>query len=266
MFLTDDHLHSLFSADGKETMESICETAIEKGLSEIALTDHMDIHTELLFSEIMDCENWYKSLMDVKEKYKGKLLVHSGIELGQPQCNSDQAKAFLDTYPLDFILGSIHCMEDNLDVYYYDFEEKDPDAVCAQYVEWLKDLACGFDFDVMGHITYPSRYILEQTGKLPDISVLRDCYKDLFELIIPSGHGIELNVSGIARGNGPIMPDMDLLKLYRQCGGEIITIGSDAHRKEHVGTVSKIGQEILKEAGFEYVTYYEERKPKFVKL
>ena len=157
-------------------------------------------------------------------------------------------------------------MEDNLDVYYYDFEEKDPDAVCAQYVEWLKDLACSFDFDVMGHITYPSRYILEQTGKLPDIGVLRDCYKDLFELIIPSGHGIELNLSGLARENGPMIPDMDLLKLYRQCGGEIITIGSDAHRKRHVGIVSKIGQEILKEAGFEYVTYYEERKPKFVKL
>ena len=266
MFLTDDHLHSEFSVDGKETMDAICEAAIRRGLSEIAITDHMDIFSDKPYGYILDCERWYESLLDIKDKYKGKISVHTGIELGQPQCNCTEAKAFLDTYPLEFIIGSIHAMEDDIDVYYYDFNERDPGQVCQNYVEWLKDLATGFDFDVMGHIIYPVRYIQERTGKRPDMMEYKEQYEELFRLIIPSGRGIELNLSGLARGRGIAMPEMDLLKLYRESGGEIITIGSDAHKAEQVGTISQKGQEMLKAAGFEYVTYFEERKPQFIKL
>ena len=266
MFLTDDHLHTEFSIDGCETMESVCEAAIERGLSEIAITDHMDIFSDKPYGSILDCELWYEKLTQVREKYRGRLMVHRGIELGQPQSNPSEAKSFLDTYPLDFIIGSVHCMENDIDVYEYDFSKVDAATLCPHYVEWLKDLATGFDFDVMGHIIYPSRYMLERRGIHLDMMEYRDLYRELFELLIPSGRGIELNLSGLARGGGIAMPEMDLLKLYRECGGEIVTVGSDAHVTTQVGVVSAKGQEMLKEAGFKYIAYFEERKPQFIKL
>ena len=91
-------------------------------------------------------------------------------------------------------------------------------------------------------------------------------FKDLFKLLVYSGRGIELNLSGIARGQGGIMPDESLLRLYRQCGGEIITLGSDAHVAGQVGSVAARGQELLRALGFKYFSYFEERRPQFVKL
>ena len=108
--------------------------------------------------------------------------------------------------------------------------------------------------------------MFEQTGKRPDMRVFFEEFRQLFKVVIERGKGIELNLSGLARKSGAPMPEEELLKLYRQCGGEIITIGSDAHVADQVGTISRAGQEMLKAAGFSYVTWFENRIPHFEKL
>ena len=263
MFLTDDHLHTHFSFDSKADPEEVCLAAIRRGLSEITLTDHMDIYSNKPYSEILDCEAWYQCMQELKGKYKGKLLVHTGIELGQPQINPEQARNFLNKYSLDFIIGSIHNIEDDLDIYYCDYTKIDCSKFYAHYIEWLLELARHYDFDIRGHITYPSRYIYEQTKKQPDMKEFYEQFRELFKLLIQKGRGIELNLSGIARKSGSPMPEADLLALYRECGGEIITVGSDAHVAEQAGSISRLGQEMLKSAGFKYMTWFEERKPHF---
>ncbi len=266
MFLTDDHLHTSFSFDGKAQPEAVCRAAIERGLSEITLTDHMDIFSDKPYTYILDCDRWYVTMKELAEKYGNELRVHVGIELGQPQCNPGEARAFLEKYPLDFIIGSVHNMENDIDVFDYDFKALDYRQVYANYVRWLKELALGYDFDIMGHVTYPSRYIYAQTGVKADVMALREQFAEIFKILIESGRGIELNLSGLARGQGDTMPEGDLLRLYRECGGEIITLGSDAHVAEQVGSVAARGQELLKAAGFKYITYFEGRKPQFVKI
>ncbi|MBB5263142.1 histidinol-phosphatase (PHP family) [Catenibacillus scindens] len=266
MFLTDDHLHTRFSFDGKADPEDVCRQAIGRGLSEICITDHMDIYSDQPYTYQLDCENWKKTMDDLKEKYRGKLLVHVGIELGQPQINPKQARIFMEKYSMDFIIGSIHNIENDLDIYYCDYKNMDIRKFYSHYIDWLMELAKNYDFDVMGHITYPSRYILEQTGTAPDMTEFYDRFRQLFKCVIEKGRGIELNLSGLARGGGKPMPEEDLLKLYRECGGEIITVGSDAHVASQVGTISKAGQEILAGAGFRYITWFEERKAYFERI
>lgn len=266
MFLTDDHLHTSFSPDGRAKASEVCEAALKRGLSELTVTDHMDIYSDRPYTESIDCPKWFDKMQEIREYYGQRLLVHIGIELGQPQCNPGEAKAFLDKYPLDFIIGSVHNMENDIDVYYYDFHKVDYREVYARYLRWLKDMAEDFDFDIMGHVTYPSRYIFNQTGIVVDAMEFREQFEELFKLLIQKGRGIELNLSGLARGQGGIMPDEGLLRLYRACGGELITLGSDSHVADQVGSVAAQGQEILKALGFKYFNYFEERKPKFVKL
>lgn len=264
--LVDYHIHSGFSFDSKESMDNICTASISRGIKEIAITDHLDIYEEKEYTYILDCENWYRELNDIKEKYKVQLDVKLGIEVGTPQHNPDEYKKFYNKYPLDFIIGSIHNMENDIDVADYDFNVCDYNAVYERYNNHLMELAQNYEFDVMGHLTYPSRYIENQTGIVPDVKKYREFYVQLFKVLIERGKGIELNTSGIARGGSTVMPPLWLVKLYRQCGGEIITTGSDAHVAAQVGITAKHSAELLKQAGFDYLTVFSNHIPKFVKI
>ena len=147
MYLADYHMHSKYSFDGSEELDTICQTAIRRGLSEIAITDHMDIYTGLPYDEQMnfdvsggeqhhmDAVGLYKELCNMKEKYAGQLKVRIGAELGQPQVNPEAAELFMKDYGdvLDFVIGSIHNMEKDLDVYYYDFEKIDVSKMYDHY-------------------------------------------------------------------------------------------------------------------------------------
>lgn len=266
MYLTDYHMHSKYSFDCETAVEDICETAIKRGMREIAITDHMDIFSDKPYEYILDCEKCYGELWKIKEQYAERLKVIVGVELGQPQANPKEAKAFLERYPVDFVIGSVHNMEDDVDAYDLNYREVDYHEVMRNYVQWLIDMARDFDFDVMGHVTYPSRYVYEQIGQRVDFSEYYDQYEVLFRMLIEKGRGIELNMSGVARGLNETMPTMDLLRMYQKLGGEIVTVGSDAHIAEHVGLVSEQGMQMLTEAGFRYISTFENRKMKNIKI
>lgn len=266
MYLTDYHLHSGYSFDGSCGIRDICDAAIARGINEIAITDHMDLYTDKPYEYILDCKNLYRELEEVREAYRGRLKVLLGAEYGQPQINRTEALKFIEDYPLDFIIGSVHNLTGDVDLAEVDYRKTDYRKTYAEYLNWVYDLAADYEYDVLGHVNYPCRYFKLQLGIETDQSKYRWEFSDIFKKVIERGRGIELNLSGIARGMQDTMPDMYLLKLYRELGGEIITVGSDAHLLEHVGTVSKTGYEMLKEAGFSYVTVYDKRKPDFISL
>ena len=242
MYLADYHMHSKYSFDGSEELDTICQTAIRRGLSEIAITDHMDIYTGLPYDEQMnfevpggeqyhmDVSGLYAGLVQMKEKYAGQLKVRIGAELGQPQVNPEAAALFIRDYGdvLDFVIGSIHNMEKDLDVYYYDFTKIDVAKMYDHYVDWLLKLSEMGDFDVMGHLTYPLRYMFERNQLRLDLRPYEEKFRQLFKNLTEKERGIELNVSGYYKAMQDAMPPMSILKLYRECGGDIITIGSDA--------------------------------------
>ena len=278
MYLADYHTHSKYSFDGCEELETMCEQAIRAGLSEIAVTDHMDIYSMFGYGRMADFEvtcgkpyvmqvrELYDELVSVRDRYAGRLKVKLGTELGQPQVNLKAAQNFLADYDLDFVIGSVHNLENDLDVYYYDFEKVDGAALFDHYLDWLTDMTERCDFDVMGHITYPLRYLFERTGKRIALEPYGEKLCHMFRMLAQSGRGIELNVSGLAKEMQETMPPFSLLKLYRECGGEVITIGSDAHKAEQIGMFQKEGQQMLREAGFRYLTVFSGRKPEFVPL
>lgn len=266
MYLVDYHMHSKYSFDGKCELRDMCEVAIKRGLSEIAITDHMDIFSNQPYTHILDCRALYAELYNVKEEYEGKLKIVIGVEYGQPQANPEQALLFMKEYPVDFTIGSIHNMVGDKDAYDYNYRETDYHDVFSMYMDWQQELAKNYDYDVLAHVTYPSRYVYAQTGVRVDFKEYWEQYITLFKTVIERGRGIELNLSGIARGYKETMPTMELLQLYRSLGGEIVTVGSDAHILDHIGTVTKEGYEMLRQAGFAYVTTFQKHQPRFVKI
>lgn len=268
MYLVDYHTHSKYSFDGNHGLRDMCETAIKRGLSEIAITDHMDIYSNQPYEYILDCKSLYKDLREVKEVYKNQLKVLLGVEYGQPQANPETANQFMKDYgdDLDFVIGSIHNMVNDVDAYDYDYKATDYHQVYDMFLDWTKELAVNYDYDVLGHITYPARYVYEQTGVRVDFTQYYERYEDILKNVIERGKGIELNMSGYARGTNDSMPNMELLKMYRRLGGEIITVGSDAHVLDQIGVVSRLGYEMLKEAGFQYIALFDQRKVRFEKI
>ena len=262
----DYHIHSGFCFDSNVSMDNICIEAIKKGIDEIAITDHLDIYEGKEYSYMLSCDKWYTSLINIREKYSDRINIVLGIEVGTPQHNALEYEKFYKKYPLDFIIGSIHNMENDIDVADYDFTKINSNKVYENYNSHLMELAKNYEFDVMGHLTYPSRYIEKQTGIPYNVKKYREFYIELFKVLKERGKGIELNTSGIARVDSSIMPPIWLVKLYRALGGEIITIGSDAHIAAQVGSTAEIGKELLREAGFRYFTVFKNHKAEFVKI
>lgn len=266
MYLTDYHIHSQYSFDGCESIEDICKEALAKGLQEIAITDHYDLFYDERYYHNPNFRSLFDEIKKAQDSYRGKLHISKGLELGQPQVVNQKELKFLDEFGLDFIIGSIHNLEDEYDIGEYNFMIKDIIKVYDRYLSKLYSMTEISDFDVCGHITYPFRYFYIQQGYYPDLSQFKSRIVELYKLLIQRGKGIELNVSGLHQKMNRPMPDSELLKLYRECKGEIITIGSDAHTKEYIGCSIDKGIEILKEAGFSFYTTFHERKPHFHKI
>ena len=263
MYAIDYHLHSRNSFDGEETVADICRAAIARGRQEIAITDHLDIFTDRPFEALLDVDACFAEIEQAREAFRGQLIVKTGVELGQPQANPADAVRFFEHYHPDFVIGSIHNLENDLDLYDYDWANADEFRMFDHYLDWMLDLAAHYDFDVMGHLTYPLRYVFEARHTRFPLEKYRERFIALFDILAERGKGIECNTSGYVQPIGESLPPLELLRLFRERGGEIVTVGSDAHKLRHVAATVQLGEALLREAGFRYVATFTGRKAEF---
>lgn len=266
----DYHTHSNFSADSDSEAIDMIEQGISLGLSELCFTEHQDFDypktrpDSILFQ--LDTEAYIETLSILKKKYEKQINVKIGVELGLQPNLSQKLGEYTSKYPFEFIIGSIH-LSNGEDPYYPEFwTGYDQDERIRQYYEYMLACVTSFkDFDVCGHLDYLIRYAPLKTNEdiYPKHSDLIDTI--LKELII-SGKGIEINTSGYRYGLGHPTPHEDVIKRYRELGGEIITIGSDAHKPEHIGADFSLAKQVLISSGFRYVTTFSKRKPQFIPI
>lgn len=260
MFLCDYHTHTAFSCDSEEPLERMCETAIAFGLREIAVTDHADFLTRGVFENEIDLETRQKAIHTVREKFGNQLTIRNGIELGQPQANPEEYNRLMKKYSFDFIIGSIHNLRNDLELDRLDYTSVDLEQLYMDFLEAEMVLAKKFDFDVLGHITLPQRYLYRQTGKQMDLCPFEKQYKMLFSLLIERDKGIEVNTSGLYKGTGETLPTPQILRWYRECGGRILTVGSDAHRASDLAFGIEKTYQMLRELGFSHISIFENRR------
>ena len=272
MILTDMHVHSRFSSDSTEQPEAIIKTAIVKGFSYVYFTDHHDMNfpvnpAEPTMNFQLDFDNYIKHLLELKELYQNRIEVRLGVEQGICPETAPRIAELSNSYPFDFIIGSSHLSSlTNGDPYYPEYYtgKSNTDAYREYFLSEVENVKLTDGFDVYGHLDYAIRYCPD-----PAFEYHFDDYRDIFEtllkLLIEKGKGIEINTAGITKIGHP-HPHIEALKLYKDLGGEIITIGSDAHKKEDIGFGFDIAEELLQTVGFQYYTVFKERKAKFIKL
>lgn len=260
----DFHMHTGFSTDAEVSPEKMIEGAIQKRLRTICITDHMDID----FSEnpdefTFDTEQYFAKLKLLQEKYKNKIDVRIGVETGlQPHLGA-VLRAYVNRYPFDFVIGSVHLINGEDPYSGKIFENRADSEVYTQaFEETLVNVQNNTDFDVLGHLDYVVRYGKHQ-GKEYSYNRYSDIIDEILKCLIAGGRGMELNTGGLKNGLDFAHPHPEILKRYKELGGEIITIGSDAHRPEQIAYEFTKAGEVLKQCGFRYYTYFKERKPVF---
>ncbi len=267
----DCHLHSSYSGDSDTPMEEMILQGIEKGLTTMCFTEHNDFGYPDFPGEpgerfLLHVDPYLYDLLRLREKYAGQIRILFGVELGlQPEVMRQNA-VLAKSYDFDFIIGSSHLCHGKDPYYPYFYEGRPEEEAYREYFESILENIKKFsNFDVYGHLDYVVRY-----GPNKDAEYTYEKYKDILdkilELLIEKGKGIEINTGGIKSGLKELHPCMGILKRYRELGGEIITIGSDAHTPESIGAHFDRAYEVLKECGFQYYTIFENRTPEFKKL
>ncbi len=258
MFLCDYHTHTHFSFDGaaESTHEAMCRRALEMGLSDIAFTDHCDINGEVegIYDSYRAAEA-FTHMQAVKEAYRGRLNVVCGLELGNAMQYPDEAAAVLAAHPYEFVIGSLHNLRGVPDFSMLRYESMTP-ALIGRLVDRALDetmeMAAFPGLSTIGHITYIHRYIT-MAGKPFSFKPHYDKLTHLYRLLIDRDIALELNVSTLWKGLGISLPTMELLKLYVDCGGRLVTIGSDAHAPVNLGRAIRRGYAMLEAVGIDRV-------------
>lgn len=276
----DCHTHTGLSPDGTGTAGGYCRSAISKGIQALAITEHIELNRwfsedhygtsprnqweEFEYSERM--EKAMKQNSSVKDNYGSRIHVVSGIELGQPHLDFGLAEAVMNDIRLDYVIASLHELHGKPDFYSLNYKHESIPALMEQYFKELLKICQWGKFDVLGHITYPLRYIEGEHGMNAEIEKYEEQMDKCLKALVDHGCGLEINTSGLRQKYGQPFPTLDILKKYRKLGGEMITIGSDAHRPEDVGLGVQEGIAMASEAGFKYLCYFHEREPIYIKI
>lgn len=260
MLYSDYHIHTNYSPDGESDMETMIEASIAKGLKEIALTDHVD---DNIYTPLIDYGEYFDSFNACRDKYSGRITLIFGVEIGLGPGMFETASLLVQKYPFDFVIGSSHAVN-GADLYYDNYcRGKDKKTAYTNYfIDMIENIDSTKELCVYGHLDFISRY-----GVYADNSVAyeeyRDIIDDVLKKLIESGKGIEINTSGYRYGINGTYPQLSILKRYKELGGEIVTIGSDAHNPNDIAGRFDAAYDMLETVGFKYITLYRNLKPVF---
>lgn len=273
----DYHVHTAYSGDSDYSMEDVVKDAVRLGMDEICFTDHVDYGAKVDWDsgeKIRYCQGqpmvnvdyhaYAEEISKLRAQYGNQITIRMGMEFGMQIHTISKYEALYERYPFDFIILSVHQVEDK-GFWSQEFQQgRTQKEYNERYYEEMFALVKQFqNYSVLGHLdlivrydkmgTYPFRYVKHYVEK-----ILRE--------VIKNDKGIEVNTSSYRYGLKDSTPAMAILEMYRDMGGQIITLGSDSHAPAHLGTHMKTAKELLKSIGFRNFCTYDKMNPIFHEL
>ena len=282
--LADYHVHTEFSNDSIYPMEEVVKDAISLGIKDICFTDHVDYGpyrdwddprgikyrpvdegepAQVALTNV-DCGKYFSMIEKLREKYKDKIAVKAGMEFGVQTHTIPEYEKLFRSYPFDFIILSIHQAGDQeFWTNEYQSGRTQQEYNEGYYKELLSVVQNYHNYSVLGHMDLIVRY--DSYGVYP-FEKLKPLLTEILKTVIADGKGIEVNTSNHRYGLSDMTPSRDILKLYKELGGTIITIGSDSHKKEHLGAYIDWAKEELRKLGYTQFCTFEKMQPIFHEL
>lgn len=276
VWTADYHIHTEYSNDCRMPMEQLVQEAIRLGLDEICFTDHVDygvkwdrddpaaapyFHTEPFSRLNVDYPRYVQQVLALREKYAGRITLRLGMEFGMQVHTIPRYEALFARWPFDFVLLSVHQVEDR-EFWNQDFQRGRTQEEYQQryYQELLALVQRYHHYSVLAHMDLVARY--DPAGPYP-FEALRPVLTEILRTVIADGKGLEVNTSCHRYGLQDLTPSRDILRLYRDLGGRILTLGSDSHKPGHLGAYLSETRQQLRELGFAQWCTFERMEPVF---
>lgn len=261
--IIDLHIHSLYSFDGHDSIEDLCIAAANKGMTAIAITDHFDLFNDSrCYPHYLSIEKRLRhDMKKAVSHFRGIPEILFGVELGNPGHYPEIAKDLVNSRQFDFILGAVHFLPGGVDIYYIDYKnEEDVHQMFLSYFSEIESLLSFGGFDSLAHLSYPLRY-LENKISVCSIERYANFVEPILKRTADMGLALEVNTRGLFDWQHRVDPEPWVLQRFRELGGKYITIGSDSHRKERIGSGFYEALKTIKAAGFDSIAIFRERKP-----
>lgn len=270
----DYHVHTHFSDDSTYLMEDVIKDAIHMGMDEICFTDHVDYGIkvdwdsgqDIIYRDgepmaNVDYPAYAEQIGILRKRYGDQITIRMGMEFGMQMHTILQFETLYGRYPFDFIILSVHQVEDQ-EFWTQEFQRgRTQQEYNERYYEEILNLVKNYQhYSVLGHLDLIVRY--DEKGVYP-FEYVKSYVEEILNEVIRNGKGIEVNTSSYRYGLADTTPSREILKLYKELGGRIITLGSDSHKPEHLGVCMEETKELLRSIGFDSFCTYDKLQPIF---
>lgn len=261
----DYHMHCSYSADSKTPMKDMIEKSIKMGLKEICFTDHVDYDIIGNPNVKVDYDKYFKEIESYQDQFAKEITIKKGIEMGLQSHILDKCSKDIREHDFDFVIASIHTIDRN-ELFTGDYHNgKTQYEAYEGYYNSLLEIVNSFkDYSVLGHVDLIKRY--GNFDSILDDILFDDYIEAILKNIIQNGKGIEINTSSFRYKLPDLTPSRNIIKMYKELGGEIITVGSDSHNPDQIATKFKEVHEVLRDIGYKYICRFDKMKPEFIKF
>ncbi len=255
----DLHTHTHHSCDARATMLELAVAAQQAGLAGIAFTDHVEWFPDDGAYQYLHVDAFFAELEAARAQVNGALTLLAGVELGNPHTFPAEAATLLAAGPWDCVIGSLH-WPGGAPGWRRETFAAGMEAAYALYFEDLIHLATHGEFDILGHLDLVRRNSHALFHQALPLDAYAEPIRAALQALIARGKGLEINTSGAGYGLPGPLPDLAVLRWYRELGGELLVLGSDAHLPEHVGRHFTAARELALAAGFTRLAYFAQRQ------
>lgn len=260
-FAIDYQVHSYRSHDGRASIEDQCLRAIELGLDEIGFSEHKDFDPQDPVVRHFDYDRYAKEIAVARTQFDGALTIRMGVEIDYQDWFEDEIGRFLEQYPFDFVIGSVHYI-DRLTVMSPEYlNERSAETAYRDYFRGVLSSVRSGLIDIVGHLEYAKRRGVPATGQF-DPAPYHEQVSEIYAEMIRRGIALEINSAGLRQQTGGTYPCREHVELYRAVGGRLLTFGSDAHHPDDLASDFPEVMTMAEAAGFDEVSVWENRKPK----
>lgn len=264
-YAIDYQVHSFRSHDGKATIADQCAKAVELGLDEIGFSEHKDFDPADPVVNYFNYDAYMTEIEAARATWGDRLKICAGVEIDYQQWFEDRIASYLDNYAFDFVIGSVHYV-DRMTIMSPDYNRtRSAETAYGDYFRVVRASVDSGLFDILGHLEYANRRGLAAWGAY-DAHAYQDALTDLFILMVEKGTVLEINTAGLHQDLGVTYPVAESVALYTQCGGKLLSIGSDAHHPDQLAHAYPEAAHIASAHGLSHVTTWHNRQPKQIPL
>jgi histidinol-phosphatase (PHP family) len=258
MIPLDYHLHTCYSEDGDDSLEAMCQRAIELGIPEIGFSEHWDVGPYEINPRFFEPEPWYAEVERLRDLFSGQLIIRAGIEIAEPHLYPQETTEVYQRATFDYGIGSVHFVSENFMFNQDYFRSHTADKVYTEYFAELDRMVRTANIEIVAHFDLPARTGIPIFGYDPQR--YEEQIRCVLKTCIERGLALDINVAGLRKLSHNIMPDPLILKWYIEMGGQRLTLGSDAHRVPELGLHLEAALEAIRSTGIDRLTQFKRRQ------